>query len=176
MKIVDIRLYQSHGSGTFNREDFARIGSHVVFEEGVRVFHPEQIEIGENVYVGHGAILKGYFKNHMIIGDHSWIGQSCFLHSAGGIRIGRAVGLGPGVTILTSVHTEADVSRPVISNALEFGEVTVGDGTDIGVNTIILPGVNISEGCIIGAGSVVTKDLPAYSVAAGNPARILRIR
>ncbi len=176
MDFDDIRPHRSHGSGTFCREDFARIGSHVVFEEGVRVFHPEQIEIGENVYIGHGAILKGYYKNRMVIGDHAWVGQSCFLHSAGGIQIGRAVGLGPGVAILTSVHTEGDVSQPVISNDLTFGEVVVGNGSDIGVNAIILPGITIGEGCIIGAGSVVTKDVPAYSVAAGNPARVIRSR
>ncbi|MDN7023946.1 acyltransferase [Methanoculleus sp. FWC-SCC1] len=176
MNVDAVRPHRSHGSGVFSREDFARIGDHVVFEEGVRVFHPEQIEIGENVYVGHGAILKGYYKNRMTIGDHTWIGQSCFLHSAGGIRIGRAVGIGPGVTILTSVHTEGEASQPVICNDLTFGEVVVGDGSDIGVNTILLPGVTIGEGCIIGAGSVVTKDVPAYSVAAGNPARVLRSR
>jgi Acetyltransferase (isoleucine patch superfamily) len=148
----------------------------VIFEEDVRVFHPEQIEIGENVYIGHGAILKGYHNGHMVLDDHSWIGQNCFLHSAGGIHIGKAVGLGPGVTVLTSVHTDQDLLRPVISNTLEFGEVIIGDGSDIGVNAIILPGIKINEGCIIGAGSVVTHDIPAYSVAAGNPARILRSR
>jgi Acetyltransferase (isoleucine patch superfamily) len=112
----------------------------------------------------------------MVLDDHSWIGQNCFLHSAGGIHIGKAVGLGPGVTVLTSVHTDQDLLRPVISNTLEFGEVIIGDGSDIGVNAIILPGIKINEGCIIGAGSVVTHDIPAYSVAAGNPARILRSR
>jgi len=74
---------------------FCRLGRNVVFERGVLVFHPENIEIGENVYIGHATILKGYYKNKMIVGDHTWIGAQCFLHSAGGLRIGRAVGIGP---------------------------------------------------------------------------------
>ncbi len=56
----------------------------------------------------------------------------------------------------------------------ELKKVRVGRGTYIGVSAIILPGVTIGEGCIIGAGSVVTKDVPPYSVAAGNPARVIR--
>ncbi len=176
MNFEGIRQHRSHGSGAFRLEDFANLGTNVIFEDGVRVFHPEHIEIGENVYIGHGTVLKGYYRNRMVIGDDTWIGQSSFLHSAGGIRIGQAVGIGPGVSILTSVHTEGNLSRPIILNDLEFGEVVIEDGCDIGINAILLPGLAIGEGTIIGAGSVVTRDIPAYSVAAGNPCRVLRSR
>jgi acetyltransferase-like isoleucine patch superfamily enzyme len=170
------RRYESHGIGEFQRSDFKTIGENVIFEDGVKVFHPDRISIGENVYIGHYTILKGYHQGYMSIGDHTWIGQGCFLHSAGTITIGAAVGIGPNVTILTSVHEEGPLGEPVLFGRLRFGEVTVEDGCDIGVGAILLPGVRIGEGAIIGAGSVVTKEVPAFSVAAGNPARVLRDR
>ncbi len=176
MRFEPDRLYASHGTGDFLRSDFERIGENVIFEDGVKVFHPDRISIGDNVYVGHYTILKGHYLGGMVIGDHTWIGQGCFLHGAGTITIGTAVGIGPNVTILTSVHEEGPRHRPILSGPLRFGEIVVEDGSDIGVGAILLPGVRIGEGAIIGAGSVVTKDIPAFSVAAGNPARVLRER
>ena len=176
MNFENYRMYRSHGNGKFKREDFKKIGNNVIFEEGVLVFHPENIEICNNVYIGHNTILKGYYKNRMRIEDYTWIGQNCFLHSAGGLKIGEAVGMGPMVKILTSVHKEDGFSKPILFCDLEFKEVIIEDGCDVGTGSIILPGVKIGEGSIVGAGSVVTKDVPPYSVVAGNPAKILRER
>lgn len=175
MNFDNYRMYGSHGSGKFKIEDFKKVGDNVIFEEGVLVFHPENIEIGNNVYIGHNTILKGYYKNKMIIGDHTWIGQNCFLHSAGGIKIGKAVGIGPMVKISTSMHKE-ELSKPVLFCDLEFGEVIIEAGCDVGIGSIILPGVKIGEGSIVGAGSVVTKEVEPYSVVAGVPAKVLRRR
>jgi acetyltransferase-like isoleucine patch superfamily enzyme len=171
-----MRAHQSHGSGAFVPSDFARIGEGVVFERGVLVFHPENIELGDNVYVGHGAILKAYHLNTMRIGSHTWIGQCAFLHSAGGITIGHTVGIGPHVKILTSSHAEAGVDVPILEAPLQFAPVVLEDGCDIGVGTIILPGVTIGRGAQIGAGAVVTRDVPPLAVAAGVPAKVLRFR
>lgn len=177
MDFSGIKHFQTHGTGEFSREQFKTIGENVVFESGVLVFHPDTITLGHNIYIGHGTVLKGYYKNEMHIGDHTWIGQGCFFHSAGMITIGKAVGIGPHVKILTSVHTdEGDIGKPVMHNPLEFKPVVIGDGSDIGVGTIILPGVTIGEGAIIGAGAVVTHDIPPYAVAAGVPAKIIRMR
>ncbi|MEM2001616.1 MAG: acyltransferase [Thermoproteota archaeon] len=176
MRIESFKVNKSHGSGEFEPQDFRRLGKGVVFERGVLVFHPENIEIGDNVYIGHYTILKGYYKNLMIIGDHTWIGPQCFLHSAGGLRIGKAVGIGPRVIILTSQHEALDRDLPVYFTPLKFAEVVLEDGCDIGAGAIILPGVRIGEGAIIGAGSVVTRDVPPYEVWAGVPARKIRER
>lgn len=167
---------RSHGTGQFKPSDFRRLGSGVVFEAGVLVFHPENIELGDDVYVGHYAILKGYYKNSMVIGSGTWIGQQCFFHSAGGITIGANVGIGPGVKIITSFHAEEGRTRPILHSRIEFAPVAIGSGADIGVGAIILPGVTIGEGVQVGAGAVVAEDLPAYTVAAGVPARMLRMR
>ena len=176
MRFDKIKNYESHGKGLFKRSQFKKIGSNVIFEKNVLVFHPENIEIGNNIYVGHNSILKAYHKNKLIIKDDTWIGQSCYFHSAGGIEIGRAVGIGPEVKILSSTHVEGELDYPIICNDLSFKKVIIGDGCDIGIGSIILPGITVGQGSIIGAGSVITKDIPEYCVYAGNPAKLLRKR
>ncbi|MBM3252141.1 MAG: acyltransferase [Candidatus Omnitrophica bacterium] len=167
---------KSHGTGKLDKSKFRKLGKNVIFEKGIWIFHPENIEIGDNVYIGHAAFLKGYYKNLMIIKSDTWIGQGCFFHSAGGIEIGRAVGIGPFVKILTSQHIEEEIDKPMLFCKQEYKKVTIGDGADIGIGAIILPGVKIGQGSIVGAGSVVTKDVKPYTVVAGVPAKILRQR
>jgi acetyltransferase-like isoleucine patch superfamily enzyme len=167
---------RSHGTGVFTPEQFARLGTGVVFESGVLVFHPETIEIGDHVYVGHQAILKGYHRNRMVIGAGTWIGQQCFLHSAGGITIGAHVGIGPGVKIVTSTHRLSDRDSPILHAPVDFAPVVIEDGSDIGVGAILLPGVTVGRGAQVGAGAVVTQDVPAYAIVAGVPARVVRTR
>jgi acetyltransferase-like isoleucine patch superfamily enzyme len=170
------KQYKSHGTGEFTRDEFASIGENVVIEAGVLVFHPESITLGSNIYIGHNAILKGYFKNALTIGDNTWIGQNCFLHSAGNIRIGRNVGIGPHVKILTSRHKEQGIDLAILFGDLEFAEVNIEDDCDIGIGSTILPGVSIGRGVQIGAGAVVTKSIPEFSVAFGVPAQVVRSR
>ncbi len=170
------RQIRSHGTGEFSLADFHYLGENVVFEPGVLVFHAENIEIGECVYIGHYTILKGYHINKMIIGAATWIGQQCFLHSAGGLTVGKNVGIGPGVKIITSFHREEGIEKPILHSRLEFAPVMIEDDCDIGVGAIVLPGVTIGRGAQIGAGAVVSRDIPPYAVAAGVPARLIRIR
>lgn len=169
-------MAKTHGNGELFPSQFARIGEDVVFEKGVLVFHPENIEIGDNVYIGHYAILKGYHNSKMVIGDGTWIGQQCFFHSGGGLTIGRNVGIGPGVKILTSSHSLDEPDKPILHSPINFAPVSIGDDCDIGTGSIILPGVKIGRGVQIGAGSVVTSDIKDWSVALGSPAKIVRKR
>jgi acetyltransferase-like isoleucine patch superfamily enzyme len=166
----------SHGSGQFEQSQFARIGENVIIEPGVLIFHPENMELGDRVYVGHYTILKGYFSGRMVIGDGTWIGQQCFFHSAGNLTIGRNVGIGPGVKIITSFHADEGISKPILHSRIQFASVVIEDGADIGVGSVILPGVHIGEGAQIGAGAVVASSVPAYAVVAGVPARLIRMR
>ena len=166
----------THGTGRWSPDQLARVGADVTIEPDVLIFHPEHVEIGDGVYVGHQTILKGYHQNRLVIGARSWIGQQCFLHSAGGITIGERVGIGPGVKILTSTHRGQPVDTHIMDTDLEFAPVTIGDGADIGVGAVILPGVTIGLRAQIGAGAVVAEPVPDYAIAAGVPARILRDR
>jgi acetyltransferase-like isoleucine patch superfamily enzyme len=166
----------SHGSGRVLLSEIAQLGSGVVIEDGVLIFHPESIEIGDHVYIGHQTILKGYYKNKMIIGEGSWIGQQCFLHSGGGLRIGRNVGIGPGVKIITSHHSDEELAKPILHGQIKFAEVVIEDNCDVGAGAIILPGVKVGRGAQVGAGAVVTRDVPRNAVVAGVPSKLLRMR
>jgi acetyltransferase-like isoleucine patch superfamily enzyme len=168
--------HSSHGSGEFQPSQLAACGEGCVFEAGVLIFHPENVQLGRNVYVGHQAILKGYYKNTLRIGDETWIGQQVFMHAAGGLEIGARVGIGPGVRIITSSHREAGRELPVLFSPIELAQVVIGDDSDLGVGCVVLPGVTIGRGAVIGAGAVVNEDIPEYTVAAGVPARVLRMR
>jgi acetyltransferase-like isoleucine patch superfamily enzyme len=168
--------HRSQGSGAFSPEQLAACGEGCVFEADVLVFHPENVHLGARVYIGHRTMLKGYYKNEMHIGDETWIGQSCFLHSAGGIHIGARVGIGPSVMVLTSTHAELGRSTPPLASPLEFAPVHIEDEVNIGIGSIILPGVRIGRGAKVGAGSLVTADVAPYAIVAGSPARFLRER
>ena len=174
--IKNNKIIKSHGDGKFQKNDFAKIGENTIIERGVLIFHPENIELGCNVYVGHNTILKGYYKNKITIGNGTWIGQQCFFHSAGGINIGKNVGIGPKVTILTSCHPNKNIKIPIIHSGLIFGKVIIENDSDIGAGVIILPGIKIGKGVQVGAGAVVTKNIPSFEVWAGIPAKFLKKR
>ena len=99
-----------------------------------------------------------------------------FLSQRWNITIGRNVGIGPNVKILTSQHTEQGIDVPILFSEIEFKAVSISDDCDIGIGSIILPGVTIGRGVQIGAGSVVTSSIPDYSVAYGSPAKVTRTR
>lgn len=167
---------RTHGTGRFVPADLASCGEGCVFEEGCLVFHPENVHLGRDVYVGHHAMLKGYYRNAMRIGDGTWIGQQCFLHAAGGLTIGANVGIGPGVKVITSFHEEEGRAIPILHAKIALAEVVIEDAVDLGIGAIVLPGIRIGRGAQVGAGAVVTRDVAPYTVVAGNPARLLRER
>jgi len=171
---------RSHGTGEWTRDQLASCPDSVVIEAGVLIFHPEHVFLGEDVYVGHQAILKGYYKNELRVGRGTWIGQGVFFHAAGGIAIGEHVGIGPRVMILTSAHRldgaagAVEPQLPILHRPLDFAPVRLEDGCDIGVGAILLPGITVGKFAQVGAGAVVTRDVAPGAIVAGNPARELR--
>ena len=164
---------KTHGTG-LPPWDFHECGSGVVIEHGTLVFHPETLSIGDDVYIGHYAIVKGYYNSRMSIGRGTWIGQQAFLHAGGGLTVGDEVGIGPGARILTSAHDlRQDSHLAIMKRPLQFAAVEIGDGCDLGVNSVILPGVRLGRQVQVAAGAVVTKSFPDGSVVAGVPAREL---
>lgn len=168
--------HRSHGTGQFLPEQLAQCGPDCIFEADVLIFHPENVYLGRNVYVGHRTILKGYHKSELHVGDETWIGQMCFFHSAGGLRIGEKVGIGPGVMMLTSTHAEHGRATAPLDTPVSFAPILIEAEANIGIGAIIMPGVSIGRGAKVGAGAVVTHDVQPYSVVAGSPARVLRQR
>jgi acetyltransferase-like isoleucine patch superfamily enzyme len=167
---------RSHGTGRFEPGELASCGGGTVIEEGVLVFNPAHVHLGADVYVGHRAMLKGDTRGELRIEDGAWIGQDCYLQSAGGIRIGARTGIGPRVTIITSTHEETAWPAAIIEAPLAFASVEVGAGCDVGVGAVLLPGTRLGDGVQVGAGAVVRGRVPDGAVVAGVPARVLRMR
>jgi acetyltransferase-like isoleucine patch superfamily enzyme len=108
-------------------------------------------KMGSN-YIGFQVLIDGNFPELVEIHEGAWLTR--------------------GVTILTHFNPTPYLSKLI--GGLRTGKVVIGKGAFIGVNSIILPGVNIGEGAVIGAGSVVAKDVPPFTIAAGNPARVIK--
>lgn len=152
-----------------------RLGDGVLVGLGVKFKHPETFEIGAGVFLGADSYLQGRFDGRCVIGERTWIGPQSYF-DARDLVIGKSVGWGPGAKVIGSAHSGLPVGVPVIKTDLTIKTVRIGDWCDIGAGAVILPGVSIGKGCLIGAGAVVTKDIPAFSVAAGVPARVIRSR
>jgi acetyltransferase-like isoleucine patch superfamily enzyme len=142
---------------------------------GVLVLHPHTFEIGDVVFIGNQTFLQGRHDGHCVIGAHTWIGPQAYFDCRD-LELGEYVGWGPGAKVLGSEHTGDPVDVPIIQTDLVIKPVRVGDGADIGVNAVLLPGVTVGGGAIVGAGAVVTKDVPPYAIVAGVPAKLLRSR
>lgn len=137
--------------------------------------HPETMEFGDCVFIGAQAMIQGRFDGTCKIGNHIWIGPQAYF-DARDLVLEDYVGWGPGAKVLGSTHTGLPVGEPIIKTDLVIKPVVVHFGADIGMNASILPGVQVGAHAIVGAGAVVTQDVPAYAIVAGVPARIIRDR
>jgi len=150
-------------------------GNGVTVGVGVLVLHPHTFEIGDAVFIGNQTFLQGRHDGRCVIGAHTWIGPQSYFDCRD-LELGAYVGWGPGAKVLGSEHTGEPAGVPIIQTDLVIKPVRVDDGADIGVNAVLLPGVTVGKGAIVGAGAVVTKDVPSFAIVAGVPARILRSR
>ena len=113
------------------------------------------------------------YGSHIEVGKNFFANYNCTILDVAKVTIGDNCFMAPNVAIYTAGHT---IYPDVRSAMWEYGkQVTIGDNVWIGGNTVICPGVNIGSNVIIGAGSVVTKDIPDWAVAAGNPCKVLRM-
>ena len=112
------------------------------------------------------------YGKHIEVGKNFFANYNCTLLDVAKIRIGDNCQMAPNVAIYTAGHPIHPVSR---NSAYEYGrEVTVGDNVWFGGSTVVCPGVHIGDNVVIGAGSVVTRDIPDWCIAAGNPCRVIR--
>ncbi|MBR5515130.1 MAG: CatB-related O-acetyltransferase [Clostridia bacterium] len=115
------------------------------------------------------------FSYKVSLGDYSGLGVNSKIY--GSCTIGDYVMMGEDVTVITRNHKNDSVDIPMLKQGFdEEKPVVIGNDVWIGDRVIILPGVEIGDGCIIGAGSVVTKSVPPYCVAAGVPCKIIKQR
>ena len=126
---------------------------------------------GKNVNIERNAV----FSSRVELGDNSGIGIRASI--SGKCIIGDNVMLGPDCVIYSRNHDFSNTEIPMCQQGYqEEKPVVIGDDVWIGGRVIILPGVHIGSHCIIGAGSVVTRDIPDWAIAAGNPARVKKFR
>lgn len=134
------------------------------------------VKCGANVNVERMAFFG--MGKALEIGSNSGIGpRSCLMNVPGGeLIIGDDVMMSPEVLVLTFNHNHANVDIPMDRQGFTYAKVVIEDDVWIGARVIILPGVTIGKGSIVGAGAVVTKDVPPYSIVGGVPAKVLKSR
>ena len=139
----------------FRPHDAKRVGEGCFYLDLIVWLNGEQIEMGNHVAFNYGCYVNGF----------------------GGLIIHDGAEFGPYTMIHTANHNMDDPDRPVTEQGWETTRpVEIGANSWIGMGTCILPGVHIGEACVVGAGSVVAKDLEPYSIAVGNPARTIKSR
>jgi acetyltransferase-like isoleucine patch superfamily enzyme len=156
--------------------DLAECGSGTSIHDSVVICNPGHVRLGSDVTIEPLAVLMGAPEGDLRIGSGTLIAPHAYLQGLGGLRVGEHVGIGAGVLVLTAVHAETPPGAPITAAPLRYGEVEVGDGCDLGVGSILLPGSRLGAGVQVGAGAVVRGEHPPGVVIAGVPARLLRMR
>ena len=136
---------------------------------------------GKKISINRGCRFVG--ARHIELGNNVSIGEQCyFMCKFAKIKIGDGVMFGPRVFVVTGGHDMSHPEKPMFTitnkekdKSIDKDVVFEGDNW-IGANAIILKGVTIGYGAVVGAGTVVTKDVPSYAIVGGNPARIIRFR
>lgn len=162
------------------KKNMKHCGKNVVFENNVVVNSPSHISLGNNVHIASNT--KFYFafpelqdqEPFITIADSAYIGRNCQISCCSKITIEEKVMIADGCYIGDSKHIYNKDLAIIDSGIQSGGNISIGYGSWIGANVCILPNVTIGKHCVIGAGSVVTKSIPDYCIAAGNPAKIIK--
>lgn len=154
----------------------ARIAAKTSIGSRVRTRRPWCINLGTRVEIEHDVFLKIAGDDaRLVIGDHTFIGKGSEIDVLASITIGAHTLLAPNVFITDHEHnTSADLRFD--EQGSRCAPVAIGTDAWIGTRAVILPGVTVGDGAIIGAGAVVTKDVPPQAIVAGVPARIIGTR
>ena len=163
---------------------YLSVGNDFIIEDGVELncLSSKGINLGNRVTIGKNAIIRpsniygGAIGDGLTIGDNSNIGPLAYIGCSGHIEIGNNVMISPRVSIYAENHEFSDASTLMKEQGVTKQFVKIEDDCWIASNVIILAGVTIGKGSVIAAGSVVTKDIPPYSIAAGVPALVIKSR
>ena len=145
----------------------------------IKKYYKKQFKsCGKNVYIGNGC---SFTCNAISIGNDVSIGRNCCMQSTHGeIIIGNHIMFGPGVHIHGGNHKIHEIGKLMKevekTDSDSDGKVIIEDDVWIGANAIILKGVTIGKGSVVGAGAIVSKDVPRYSIYTGSPEPLLRAR
>ncbi|GIO12252.1 acetyltransferase [Cohnella xylanilytica] len=161
---------------------FKQMGKRTYIEEPSRLINKEHMSFGNNVLIRFGTRIEcvsrfndQMFEPDLIIGDNVNIEQNCHIVCASRIIVENDVQITGMVSIVDIIHPYENIELPIKNQNFECKPVYIEEGSFIGMGSRIMPGVRIGKHCTIGANSVVTKDVPSYSVAAGIPAKVVKI-
>lgn len=183
-KIKSIRniIYSSYMSVAFRK-----CGKNILVTYPVSMLKGgKNISLGENVFIGKNIVLTAWtryrdrkYNPQIVIGNGTSIGDDCHITSTNRIQIKNNVLIGRRVLITDNSHglcTYEDLLiEPLNRDLYSKGEIVIEDNVWIGEKATILPGVRIGKGTVVAANSVVTKDIPAYTVVAGCPAKVVKM-
>jgi len=133
------------------------------------------IIIGKHSTVEQGAILDS-FGGSITIGDYTSINPYCILYGHGGLKIGNNVAIATHCVFIPANHNFDSFDTPIKDQGLNCNGIIIEDNVWFGAHCTILDGVTVHSGAIIGAGAVVSHDIPTNAVAVGVPARVIKIR
>jgi acetyltransferase-like isoleucine patch superfamily enzyme len=112
----------------------------------------------------------------ILIKKHVHISRGTYINGIGNVVIGNDCMIGPNVVIISGTHNYSDIKTPIRKQGSVKEKIIIEDNVWLAANVNVMPGIRIGEGSVVGAGAVVTKDIPQYSIAVGVPARIIKNR
>ena len=133
------------------------------------------VQLASEVFVGQGAIVQGS-RGGVVLGARSQINNYAIVNGAGGVAIGDDVLIGPHACVVSYAHRYRRRDITIGAQGYRYEPIRIGNDVWIGAHAVVLAGVSIGRGAVIGAGSVVTQDVPEFAVVVGVPARVIRQR
>jgi acetyltransferase-like isoleucine patch superfamily enzyme len=160
------------------------LGTQVIIEDGAEIncLASNEMHLGDRVSIGKYAIIRpsniygGPIGEGLVMGNNSNIGPYNYIGCSGKITIGNNVMLAPRVSIYAENHVFDNPNITIKAQGVSKMDVVIEDDCWIAANAVILAGVTIGKGSVVAAGSVVNEDVPAFSVVAGVPARVIKSR
>jgi acetyltransferase-like isoleucine patch superfamily enzyme/2-polyprenyl-3-methyl-5-hydroxy-6-metoxy-1,4-benzoquinol methylase/glycosyltransferase involved in cell wall biosynthesis len=161
---------------------FFKLGNNTYIADGAEIVGAEAISIGDNVFLKKNAWLNIALNNfqgepRIVIDNGCQIGKSFTVSVSNKAVIEKYVIIGPNVHISDHGHAYENIALPIMYQGVTSttNEVVIGEGSWIGINSVIVGNVRVGKGCVIAANSFVNKDIPDFTVAAGNPAKIIKM-
>lgn len=163
---------------SFYKNKLIYLGRGAIIDEGAIIKTPEHTYIGDKSHIDKNVMIDG----KVLIGNYVHIAENCLIQGGSLVKIGNFVGIASGTKIYSATDTVYNglIPSPLVPkelrNPLRKGQVNLEDHVFIGANCVILPNVTIGEGSVIGACSLVLKNIPAWKVCYGIPARPIKNR
>ncbi len=183
--ILMIVTYSAGAAGNYLRNLYYRrklksLGRNCIIDQGVTLHTPKKISIGDYTWIDKNVIILG--GNGVEIGRRVHIAHNCLIQGGGFVKIEDYVGIAAGSMIFSATDTVYNRKRigpmipPVYRNPVFKKTVIIKKDAFIGARCIILPGARIGEGAVVGAGSLVVDNIPAWKIAVGTPAKPIKDR